>query len=80
MLQGKTAGSSKDSIITILQWGKHHTSHLAEEQKVMIAEQKNKTAKRFQFTATTNFPWDDAQFNFSKHKDHGFKRHQACVE
>jgi hypothetical protein len=45
MLQGKTAGSSTDNIITILQWEKHHTSHLTEEQKVMLAEQKNKTAK-----------------------------------
>jgi hypothetical protein len=33
MLQGKTAGSSSDNIITILQWEKHHTPHLAEEQK-----------------------------------------------
>jgi hypothetical protein len=45
MLQGKTAGSSTDNIIIILQWEKHHISHLTEEQKVMLAEQKNKTAK-----------------------------------
>jgi hypothetical protein len=68
MLQGKTAGSSTDNISTILQWEKHHTSRLTEEQKVMLAEQKNKTAKLFQFTATTSNPWDDVQFNFWKHK------------
>jgi hypothetical protein len=54
MLQGKTEGSSSDNIITILQWEKHHTPHLAEEQKVMLAEQKNKTKKLFQFTATNH--------------------------
>ena len=66
MLQEKTAGSSTDNISTILQWEKHHTSRLTEEQKVMLAEQKNKTAKLF--TATTSNPWDDVQFNFWKHK------------
>jgi hypothetical protein len=55
MLQGKTTGSSSDNIITILQWEKRHTPHLlSEEQKVMLTEQKNKTAKLFQFTATSN--------------------------
>jgi hypothetical protein len=34
----------------------------------MLTEQKNKTAKLFQFTATTSNPWDDVQFNFWKHK------------
>ncbi len=68
MLQGKTKGSSSDNIITILQWGKHHTPHLAEEQKAMLAEQKNKTRKLFQFTATTTNPWDEVQFTFWKHK------------
>jgi hypothetical protein len=34
----------------------------------MLAEQKNKTAKLFQFTATTSNPWDEVQFNFWKHK------------
>jgi hypothetical protein len=68
MLQGKTAGSSSDNIITILQWERHHTPHLAEEQNAMLAEQKNKTQKLFQFTATTNIPWNDVQFTFWKHK------------
>jgi hypothetical protein len=37
MLEGKTASSSTDNIITIMQWEKHHTPHLSEEQKhVMI--------------------------------------------
>ncbi len=64
LLQGKTDGSSTDNIITILRWEKHHTLHLAEEQKTMLTEQKNKTAKLFQFTATANNPWDEVQFNF----------------
>ena len=68
LLQGKTSGSSSDNIITILQWEKQHTPHLSEEQKVMLTEQKNKTAKLFQFTATTSSPWDEVQFNFWKHK------------
>jgi hypothetical protein len=68
LLQGKTDGSSKDNIITILRWERHHTPHLAEEQKTMLTEQKNKTAKLFQFTATANNPWDEVQFNFWKHK------------
>ncbi len=34
----------------------------------MLAEQKNKTAKLFQFTATTSNPWDVVQFNFWKHQ------------
>ena len=68
LLQGKTMGSSSDNIITILQWEKQHTPHLSEEQKVMLTEQKNKTAKLFQFTATTSSPWDEVQFNFWKHK------------
>ncbi len=34
----------------------------------MLTEQKNKTAKLFQFTATTSNPWDEVQFNFWKHK------------
>ncbi len=34
----------------------------------MLTEQKNKTAKLFQFTATTSSPWDEVQFNFWKHK------------
>jgi hypothetical protein len=45
LLQGKTDGSSSDNIITSLRWEKHHTPHLSEEQKVMLTEQKNKTAK-----------------------------------
>jgi hypothetical protein len=68
MLQGKTEGSSSDNIITILRWEKHHTPHLAEEQKAMLTEQKNKTKKLFQFTATNTNPWDDVQFTFWKHK------------
>jgi hypothetical protein len=68
MLQGKTTGSSSDNIITILQWEKRHTPHLSEEQKVTLTEQKNKTAKLFQFTATSNNPWDEVQFTFWKHK------------
>jgi hypothetical protein len=68
MLQGKMEGSSSDNIITILQWEKHHTPYLAEKQKAMLAEQKNKTKKLFQFTATTTNPWDDVQFTFWKHK------------
>ncbi len=54
LLQGKTDGSSTDNIITILRWERHHSPHLAEEQKSMLTEQKNKTAKLFQFTATTS--------------------------
>ena len=53
LLQGKTDGSSTDNIITILRWERRHSPHLAEEQKAMLTEQKNKTAKLFQFTATT---------------------------
>jgi hypothetical protein len=68
LLQGKTDGSSTDNIITILRWERHHTPHLSEEQKGMLTEQKNKTAKLFQFTATTSNPWDEVQFNFWKHK------------
>ena len=68
LLQGKTDGSSSDNIITILRWEKQHTPYLLEEQKVMLTEQKNKTAKLFQFTATTSSPWDEVQFNFWKHK------------
>ena len=68
MLHGKTIGSSTDNIITILRWEKQQTPHLSEEQKVMLTEQKNKTAKLFQFTATTSSPWDEVQFNFWKHK------------
>ncbi len=34
----------------------------------MLTEQKNKTTKLFQFTATTSSPWDEVQFNFWKHK------------
>ncbi len=34
----------------------------------MSTEQKNKTAKLFQFTATTSNPWDEVQFNFWMHK------------
>ena len=68
LLQGKTDGSSTDNIITILRWERQHTPHLAEEQKAMLTEQKNKTAKLFQFTATANNPWDEVQFNFWKHK------------
>jgi hypothetical protein len=67
MLQGKTEGSSSDNIITILQWEKHHTPHLAEEQKAMLTEQKNKTKKLFQFTTTITNPWDDVQFTFWNH-------------
>ncbi len=62
MLQGKTTGSSSDNIITILQWEKRHTPHLSEEQKTMLTEQKNKTVKLFQFTATSSNPWDEVQF------------------
>ena len=62
LLQGKTIGSSADNIITILRWERQHTPHLSEEQKVMLTEQKNKTAKLFQFTATTSSPWDEVQF------------------
>jgi hypothetical protein len=68
MLQGKTEGSSSDNIVTILRWEKHHTPHLAEEQKAMLTEQKNKTKRLFQFTATTTNSWDDVQFTFWKHK------------
>jgi hypothetical protein len=69
MLQGKIEGSSSDNIITILRWEKHHTLHLAEEQKAMLTEQRNKTKKKlFQFTAITTNPWDDVQFTFWKHK------------
>jgi hypothetical protein len=68
LLQGKTTGSSSDNIITILQWEKRHAPHLSEEQKVMLTEQKNKTVKLFQFTATSNNPWDEVQFTFCKHK------------
>jgi hypothetical protein len=56
MLQGKTIGSSTDNIITILRWEKQQTPYLSEEQKVMLTEQKNKTTKLFQFTATTSSP------------------------
>jgi hypothetical protein len=59
MLQGKKSGSSTDNIITILRWEKQQTPYLSEEQKVMLTEQKNKTTKLFQFTATTNSPWDE---------------------
>ena len=59
LLQGKTDGSSTDNIITILRWERHHTPHLSEEQKAILTEQKNKTAKLFQFTATTNNPLDE---------------------
>jgi hypothetical protein len=68
LLQGKTDGSSTDNIITILRWERYHTPHLSEEQKAMLTEQKNTTAKLFQFTATTSNPWDEVQFNFWKHK------------
>jgi hypothetical protein len=68
MLQGKTTGSSSDNILTILQWEKYHTPHLSEEQKTILAEQKNKTTKLFQFTVTSNNPWDEVQFTFWKHK------------
>jgi hypothetical protein len=49
MLQGKSEGSSSDNVITILRWEYHHTPHLAEEQKAMLMEQKNKTKNLFQF-------------------------------
>jgi hypothetical protein len=68
LLQGKTAGSSSDNIITILQCQKQHTPHLLEEQKGMLEAQENKTAKLFQFTATNTNPWDEVQFTFWKHK------------
>jgi hypothetical protein len=68
MLQGKTEGSSSDNIITILRWEKQNSPHLSEEQKAMLIEQKNRTRKLFQFTATTTNPWDDVQFTFWKHK------------
>jgi hypothetical protein len=68
LVQGKTAGSSSDNIITILQWEKQHTPHLSEEQKGMLEAQKNKTAKLFQFIATNTNPWDEVQFTFWKHK------------
>jgi hypothetical protein len=42
LLQGKTAGSSSDNIITILQWEKQHTPHLSEEQKGMLEAQGDK--------------------------------------
>jgi hypothetical protein len=64
MLQGKTEGSSSDNIITILRWEKQHSPHLSEEQKAMLVEQKNRTRKLFQFTATTTNPWDEVQFTF----------------
>jgi hypothetical protein len=53
MLQGKTEGSLSDNIITILRWEKHHTPHLAEEQKAMLAEQKNarRTKQRNRFSS-----------------------------
>jgi hypothetical protein len=34
----------------------------------MLTEQKNKTVKLLQFTATSNNPWDEVQFTFWKHK------------
>jgi hypothetical protein len=40
-------------IITFLQWEKH-SLHLSEEQMIMLEEQRNKTAKLFHFTATSN--------------------------
>ena len=42
-------------IITFLQWEKHHNPslHLSEEQMIMLEEQRNKTVKLFQFTATS---------------------------
>jgi hypothetical protein len=35
----------------------------------MLEEQRNKTAKLFQFTATSNnpYPWDEVQFTVWKH-------------
>jgi hypothetical protein len=68
MLQGKTEGSPAENIITILRWEKQHSPHLSEEQKASLTEQKNRTKKLFQFTATTTNPWDDVQFTFWKHK------------
>ena len=68
MLQGKTDGTSSDNIVTILRWEKQHSPHLSEEQKASLTEQKNRTKKLFQFTATTTNPWDDVQFMFWKHK------------
>ncbi len=54
--------------MTILRWEKQHSPHLSEEQKASLTEQKNRTKKLFQFTATTTNPWDDVQFTFWKHK------------
>jgi hypothetical protein len=68
MLQGKTEGSTSENIMTILRWEKQHSPHLSEEQKASLTEQKNRTKKLFQFTATTTNPWDDVQFTFWKHK------------
>jgi hypothetical protein len=85
MLQGNTTGSSPDNIITILQWEKQHTPHLSEEQKIMLRERKNKTAKLFQFitAATSSNPWNETQFTFWGHKVTDMvlsQLHQACVE
>ena len=68
MLQGKTDGTSSDNIVTILRWEKQHSPHLSEDQKASLTEQKNRTKKLFQLTATTTNPWDDVQFTFWKHK------------
>ena len=56
MLQGKTDGTSSDNIVTILRWEKQHSPHLSEDQKASLTEQKNRTKKLFQFTATTTNP------------------------
>jgi hypothetical protein len=68
MLQGKTDGTSSDNIVTILRWEKPHSPHLTEDQKASLMEQKNRTKKLFQFTASTTNPWDEVQFTFWKHK------------
>ncbi len=50
----------------------------------MLTEQKNKTAKMFQFTATTSNPWDEVQFNFwlleAQSNEYGVKRYQAGTQ
>jgi hypothetical protein len=46
--------------------GAKGNAHGAEKKKA--TEQKKKKAKLFQFTATSNNPWDEVQFTFWKHK------------
>jgi hypothetical protein len=47
MLQGKTDGTPSDNIVTILRWERQHSTHLSEDQKAPLTEQKNRTKKLF---------------------------------